>query len=242
VRRITVGGGPAPAALCRKVVGAFPGADALVVYGSTEAEPIAHTHMDDVIAHPGAGLLVGSPVQEAEVALVHLPEKLDRAVDAGWTKARAADVGEVVVRGCGVSRTYVGDPEAVARNKVRESDGQVWHRTGDVARRDADGRLWLLGRTGELVLHGDRELHPLAVESDLADVPGVRRAALVAHRGAPDGEIAVVAEMDAVAQVRAHLDAAGLVALPLRVVDTIPTDARHNSKVDRAALRRQLAA
>jgi hypothetical protein len=52
----------------------------------------------------------------------------------------------------------------------------------------------------------------------------------------------VAAESGAAERVREHLHEAGLDALPIRLVDAIPTDARHNSKVDRAALRRKLAA
>ncbi|MGY0234150.1 AMP-binding protein [Longispora urticae] len=242
VRRIAVGGGPVPRPLCAKIVRTFMAAETLVVYGSTEAEPIAHVTMADVLRDDHPGLLVGTPVEEVDVALVDLPARLDRVVPAGWIRSLGARTGEVVVRGAVVSRVYVGDPEAVATNKVRESDGTVWHRTGDIAQLDPSGRLRLLGHTADVVRHAGRDLHPLMIEAALAEVPGVRRTALVAHRGAPGGEVAVVVAVDsAVERVRERLRTEGLAGLPVRVIDAIPTDPRHNSKVDRAALRRALS-
>jgi acyl-CoA synthetase (AMP-forming)/AMP-acid ligase II len=242
VRRILAGGAPVPRRLCSRLVELFPEAETTVVYGATEAEPIAHVAMREVVATDGDGHLVGPPVPEVEAQLVGLPERLERELRPGQLSAQAVPLGEVLVTGDGVSRQYVGDPASNAARKVQEAGGRVWHRTGDVARIDADGRLWLLGRTGDLVRHRDRALHPLALEAAVSELPGVRAAGLVAHPGAPDGELAVVADgPSALTGVRSHLQGSGLDELPVRLVESIPTDARHNSKVDRAALARQLS-
>jgi hypothetical protein len=109
---------------------------------------------------------------------------------------------------------------------------------------------------------GDAVVYPLALEAALGGVGGVRRAAFVAAgagptvavepaRGevpavAPDGarDGAPVAAQEATAgalpAVRAALDAAGLDGVAVRVVDAIPVDLRHQSKVDRPALVRLL--
>src|SRR6202023_2211705 len=111
--------------------------------------------------------------------LVELPRRLTGAVEPGFARDRRAEIGEVIVRGENVSETYVGDPEAVELNKIRERDGTIWHRTGDVARADAAGRVWLLGRVGDAVSWNGQTLYPLVVEAELAGTPGVSRAALV---------------------------------------------------------------
>lgn len=240
VRRVTVGGAPVSRSLCAAVVEAFPAADARIVYGATEVEPIAHVRMADVLAAGEDGVLVGAPVPEVEVLLAGgLPERVDGTLERAELLHARAPIGEVLVRGEGVAQTYVGDPEANPVHKLREPGGAVWHRTGDIARRDGDGRLWLLGRRGDAVRWRGRTIHPLPLEAALRELEGVRCAALVAHRGAP--ELAVAGDDGAAERARAHLRRDGLDGLPVRRVDAIPMDRRHHSKVDRAALADLLA-
>ena len=218
VRRLVVGGAAVHRRLAARLLEAFPGAEGTVMYGSTEAEPIAHVSLADVAASAGRGYLVGHPVRDADVALEPVP-------------GLPADVGEVTVRGPHVVRS---GGAAGAR-----------HRTGDLARLDERGRLWLAGRRGEEVTRDGRVVLSYDIESAIGDIDGVRAAALVAHRAAPDGEVAVVLEAGdqpaMLARVTGVLDALGLGSVPVRVLPALPVDARHFSRVDRAALRRQLA-
>jgi olefin beta-lactone synthetase len=207
VRRVAVGGGPVGRALCADIVRAFPNAAAHVVYGATEAEPIALVRMHDVLAAAdGAGFLVGRPVRGTAVRLL-------------GADGEDALVGEVAVRGAQVA----GD--------------QPWHRTGDIGRRDAQGRLWLLGRVGGEVSVRGRVMHPYVAEAAALSVPGVRVAALVAHRAAPEAELIVELLPGAgVDGVRNALARCGLGAVRVRSCSAIPMDARHASKVERAEL------
>ena len=125
--------------------------------------------------------------------------------------------------------------------KLRESSGRVWHRTGDIARRDDRGRLWLLGRRGQVVDQGGTPVYPLQLEALVEELPGVSRAALLASPSANGGELAVVGGDAALTAVRRSLDELGLAGLPVRRVSSIPMDRRHHSKVDRPELARQLA-
>lgn len=243
MRKVLCGGAPVPRALCRRILDAFPGAAGEVLYGSTEAEPIAGCDMAEVLVTPGDGLLVGRPVPDVEVALLALPA----ADELGWRgidgrRAAPGEPGEVVVRGDHVVRHYVGNPEAERRTKIRSPDGAVWHRTGDVARFDDAGRLWLLGRAGDTVVHRGRPIQPFVVEAAVADTPGVAAAALIAHRGAPEGELCVELAPDApagvLAAVEALLTGRGLTNLHVIQATKLPMDARHQSKIDRHALRR----
>ena len=77
----------------------------------------------------------------------------------------------------------------------------------------------------------------------LEALPGVEAVAAVAHRRAPEGELAIVLERDdsgARPRVDDWLTEHGMTTLPLREVDEIPTSGRHAGKIDRQALRRQL--
>jgi acyl-CoA synthetase (AMP-forming)/AMP-acid ligase II len=238
-----VGGAPVSRRLCGQIVDAFPAVETHIVYGSTEAEPICHVSPRDVLASVGDGILVGAPVPNVAVALVVPPERPPRercGIDA--FRVRRGEAGEVLVRGAHVNERYVSDPGAECQTKLRFTDGEFWHRTGDIARMDELGRLWLLGRVSDSVRHRERVLYPLVVEEVVNSIEGVNQSALVAHDGAAEGELAVVLDSpNAVGSIRSMLSARGLGMLPVRLVSRIPVDRRHQSKVDRGALRKSLA-
>jgi len=224
VQRIVVGGGPVSRRLATEILAAFPRADAWVVYGATEAEPIATARLNEIIdAGPRAeGFLAGWPVGAVDVRV----DGTDGQVSGRRPSAGLPDgIGELLVRG---------------RHVVPSSSQDGWHRTGDICRLDDRGRLWLLGRTGAEVRHGEAVIHPFTVESRAACLPGVAASAFVAHDGAPDGELLVQLAPDAseyavLASARALMD-----DLAVRIIDEIPMDARHQSKVDRKALIRRI--
>jgi acyl-CoA synthetase (AMP-forming)/AMP-acid ligase II len=246
LRRMAVGGAPASVSLCRKILQAFPGIEASVVYGSTEAEPISSVSMESVIQSEADGFLVGKPARMADVALVNLPEPppiLDRR-DLEPYGVAPGEVGELVVRGPHISRRYIQDPEANRACKLQSINGGVWHRTGDLARFDANRDLWLVGRLADVVRHSGRTLYPLMVEAAIDSLPGIKTSALVTHAARPNGELAVEPENEAnrktLPAVLIWLKEHDLASLPVRVVQKIPVDGRHNSKVDRPTLRKNL--
>ncbi len=218
IRAVWTGGARVSAALAQRLCAVFPEATVEIVYGSTEAEPIATIDcradsqaLTDGEAD-GRGALVGLPVPEITV----------RVVRSG-TLEEAEDIGEIIVTGAHVNPAYWEDPEADAANKIRDGE-RVWHRTGDTGRRDSTGRIWLVGRTGDVV----DGLHPFPVEAAAERVQGIRRAALIDFGGAllcveGDGDLDAVRIAAGVARVRR--------------VANIPVDRRHNAKVDRTALR-----
>ncbi len=204
---VFTGGGPVFPDMVDRLLAARPDLRVVTVYGSTEAEPIAELDMGDVseadrmAMQNGKGLLAGPPVNELDLRIVD---------------------GEIVVAGDHVNRGYL-DPARDVETKIKDGD-RVWHRTGDAGHLDEDGRVWLLGRHGAEV--GGH--YPFAVETAARAWPGVRRAALVGHDGAP---------VLAVEGVEAHLAdwqaKAGALGIPdVRPVPEIPLDRRHRSKVD----------
>jgi acyl-CoA synthetase (AMP-forming)/AMP-acid ligase II len=115
--------------------------------------------------------------------------------------------------------------------------GAGWHRTGDAGRLDARGRLWLLGRCSARIVDARGVVYPLSVEAGAQSHPSVRRAALVPHRGRR--VLAVELYRDArVTDIRERLCSPAIDEV--RILDRVPVDARHQSKVDYAALGRLL--
>jgi acyl-CoA synthetase (AMP-forming)/AMP-acid ligase II len=240
LRAVAIGGAPVRRSLAARMIARYPAARAMALYGSTEAEPIASATLAEVVEADGEGYLAGHAAPAAEVERVQLPDSPPRLDARGLAPFRAGDDrdGEVVVRGAHVNRHYVGDDASNRALKLRDPRGGVWHRTGDLARRDARGRLWLTGRTPDVVTHAGRSVAPFVVEAAVDELPGVRASALVSHARAPEGELFVVArDAGGVSRARGWLDSHGMHRVPLHAVASLPVDARHESKIDRARLR-----
>jgi len=210
------------------------------VYGSTEAEPIAHIDLtgitDDDFARMqrGAGLLAGHPVAAITLRIVRDAAVLTDLIEP----LPPGEIGEILVTGPHVLRGYLngaGDHET----KVRLGS-TIWHRTGDAGRLGSDGRLWLLGRCAAKVEDARGSLYPFSVECVAQEHPGVARAAFVQHRGQ---RCLVVEANEQFAEheqwtLEAKLSWAGLDRV-IKVA-TLPLDERHNAKIDYRALHRLL--
>ena len=254
LRRIDTGGAPVPYSLQQRIHDAAPQAQLTVVYGSSEAEPIAHVahrnaSPDDADAmERGDGLLVGHTVENAHLRI--LSDRWGTPIgpfNSGDFEAQSVPVGqsgEIVVAGPHVVPGYLNGDDAMHKVQV---DGTVWHRTGDAGRIDIHGRLWLLGRCSER-LHdanatGAGATYPFSAEIAAGSVNGVVRAAALMWNDAP----CVVLKRDPNTRrndselVADVLDR--LVDSPIRrayVVEHIPVDRRHNAKIDYAATRSML--
>lgn len=110
-----------------------------------------------------------------------------RIVDASGTNVTPGEPGELIVRGNGVMREYYKNPEATARAL---KDG--WLYTGDIAREDEDGFIYIVDRAKDVIITGGENVFPVEVENFLHTHPSVKDAAAI---GIPDerlGEIVAV--------------------------------------------------
>jgi olefin beta-lactone synthetase len=247
VRALFTGGAPVFPPLARSLAAAAEG-EVHVLYGSTEAEPIASipaldlARLSETAGAPG--VCAGRPVDEIEVRIAPVPGR-------GGPEA-GVPTGELLVAGEHVLRGYLNDPEGEAAAKIREGD-RVWHRTGDGGLVDDAGRLWLLGRLGQRVEREDGTWWPMAAEARALGLAGVRHAAYlgVAGGSGPGPEVRAVLclELEPGAQTaRPHAELeqrvrAALGPIPVdevRVMRRIPRDPRHASKTDASRLRRLL--
>jgi acyl-CoA synthetase (AMP-forming)/AMP-acid ligase II len=212
---VFTGGGPVFPDTLARLANLRPGLRMVSVYGSTEAEPIAHleygaiSESDLDAMKTGGGLLAGNPVEPIDVRLE------DR---------------EILVAGPHVNESYL-DTSQNADTKV-EREGRVWHRTGDAGRFDEQGRLWLLGRHNAQVAG----IHPFAVETAARFWPGAERSALTELGGKP--VLAISGDTRCLDQWRQAAKRLGVE--DVRCVDAIPLDSRHRSKTDYVALKRML--
>lgn len=249
--RIYTGGAPVFPGLLERLQHAMPAGRAIAVYGSTEAEPIAHVGWDEIgpddvkAMFAGAGLLAGEPVPEVRLRIVPntwgTPIEPMTSADLDALSLPAGEAGEIVVQGDHVLTGYLnGEGDEATKFRVGDVDGGnavVWHRTGDAGYLDARGRLWLLGRAEARIADDRGAVYPFSVECAASGMDGVRRSALIAAGGR---RVLVV-------EPHGHLSAAQLAAVEATLawalldrilpVDRIPVDKRHNAKVDYPALR-----
>ena len=84
------GGAPVTLELCEKVLKAFPETDSQVIYGSTEAEPMAHASMKDAVTIKGNGYMAGKLAKCTTMELVNLPKELPNVDKDGLGAYRVA--------------------------------------------------------------------------------------------------------------------------------------------------------
>ena len=222
VRYVSSGTAPLPAALREEFEDRF-GIPVLQAYGQTEAfGGIAIESVKDVLAgrrRPGS---VGRPLPGVEVHIV----------DEAGDEVAAGDVGELLVRSRSATTGYVGTD---ARPPV-DDDG--WLTTGDRGRLDADGYLYITGRSKNIIICGGFNIIPEELEAVLVDDDAVRDAAVLGISDPRLGEIPV-ALVEGSDEPAAILERAAAQLAPYKrprrlfVIDRLPRVP--NGKVDRLA-------
>jgi long-chain acyl-CoA synthetase len=159
--RMCISGGaplaPELLAACEAVLGT----ELLEGYGLSETSPVASFNRPGAPRRPGS---IGTPIDGVEMKLVDVSPE---------------GVGEIAIRGHNVMKGYWNRPEET--RTVLSADG--WLRTGDLARVDADGAFWIVGRNSDLIIRDGRNVYPREVEDVLHGHPDVVEAAVV---GVPD--------------------------------------------------------
>lgn len=157
LRAVTIGGAPVHGELQRQIALLLPSVSSGVPtgWGLTEnggQATAASGH--DSIAYPGSA---GRPLPLAELRFVEREGFPD---------------SEVLVRSPTQMSGYVGTVESPI-----DIDG--WLHTGDLGHLDGDGRLWITGRSKDLIIRGGENIAPASVENALLDIRGVVEVAVV---------------------------------------------------------------
>jgi acyl-CoA synthetase (AMP-forming)/AMP-acid ligase II len=174
---ISYGGAPSAPELVRRIYeefGALPGNG----WGMTETMATVTQHAgEDYLNRPTSA---GPPVPVAELKIMS-PDG-DREMPEG-------EVGELWARGPMVVKGYWNKPEATAETFVNG-----WVRTGDLARLDAEGFLYVVDRAKDIIIRGGENIYSSEVEDVLYAHPAVTDCALVGvpHRSLGEEPVAVV--------------------------------------------------
>lgn len=243
LRQVFIGGGPVFPHLLGRARDVFPHATITAVYGSTEAEPMAEISVDRISdddfsrMRTGGGLLAGAPVASIDLRIIRdqwsIPIGSITAAEFAEMIVPINQPGEIVVSGEHVLGGYLhGAGDAEIKFNV---DAVRWHRTGDLGSFDSSGRLWLLGRCSAKIEDRRGTVYPFTVECAVRHDPQIECAALVAFRGQ---RVLVLQARNArtldSARYKTQLPWAGIDRFI--AVEHIPTDKRHNAKIDYAQL------
>jgi len=155
------GGSAVPHELAQRIYTAT-GVRFLCSYGTTEAVMVAFNPVDNV-----SRWSLDSP-----------------GYPTVGTELRVASSGELEVRGPSVASGYAGSDTAAFR-----PDG--WFRTGDLAKIDPDGRLWIVDRVKDMIKVSGFQVAPVEVEQAIRDHPAVDDAGVVGHPDDRVGEVPI---------------------------------------------------
>ncbi len=217
-----------------------------LVYGSSEAEPIAGWELDSHAAlqswreeiAKGQGLQAGLPVPGLHVRIVRLPAgELSSLSQLQWDEAQCApgQVGEIVVSANHVVPGYW--PDNAARGKKFMAEKRIWHCTGDGGYLDHNQQLWL---TGPWSRHLNMAQGPLPLEAIVMLHPEVRRC--VALPTDQNTWFLFLELMNQGTPAPSFLWPRNYEVQGVFVLPEIPVDPRHRSKVVEAPIRKKFAA
>ncbi len=173
LKSIGMGGAPVGSSLLERLKSGFPNAQPSVAvgYGLTEnTGPATTASGADSVNYPGT---CGRPLPSVEIRINPRP---------------GLPNGEVLIRAPMQMSGYVG----LAETPI---DAEGWLHTGDLGKMDEGGRLWITGRSKDMIIRGGENIAPAAVESALLTLPQVAEAAVfgMPHPDLGEEVMAVVA-------------------------------------------------
>jgi long-chain acyl-CoA synthetase len=228
---VSYGGAPSAPELVRKIKETWPKSQPGNGWGMTETSATATQHGAEDYSHRPDSC--GPAVAVGEVKIMSLDEE-PKELPVG-------EVGELWFKGPQVVKGYWNKPEATAQTFV---DG--WVKTGDLARVDAEGFVYIIDRAKDMLIRGGENIYCIEVENCLYDHPAIMDAALVGipHKTLGEEPAAVVTlkpgahatEQELRAHVAEHLAA---FKVPVKVVfwhETLPRNA--NGKIMKNELKK----
>ncbi len=173
-RLMHIGAQPVPPSLIRRWLGYFPNHKYDTNYGLSESigPGCVHLGMDNL--HKVGAIGKAGYLWET------------RIVDEQGNDVEGDDVGELIVRGPGVMLCYYKNEEA-----TNDSIKDGWLYTGDMARVDEDGFIYLVDRKKDVVISGGENIYPVQIENFMRAHDAIKDVAVIGMPEPRLGEIAV---------------------------------------------------
>jgi long-chain acyl-CoA synthetase len=179
VRSVSYGGAPVPENLPARIKAALPHALASNGYGLTETSAlVAQISGQQYLENPTS---CGRAVPVCEIAIV--PESFDDAEPTAECRCATDEAGELWVKGPNVVRGYWHKPQATS-----QCFSHGWVRTGDIARVNGDGLIFIVDRSKDMIIHRGENVYPSVVEAEILQHPAVAECAVIGLPDEDDGE------------------------------------------------------
>jgi len=171
-RLMHIGAQPVPQSLIKRWKDYFPAHDYDTNYGLSESIGPGCVHLGIENIHKVGA--IGIPGYGWEVKII----------GEGGDVVDKGDVGELCVKGPGVMECYFNDEKATTE-VLRDG----WLRTGDMARQDEDGFIFLVDRKKDVIISGGENIYPVQIENFLSAHPDIKDVAVI---GLPDARLGEV--------------------------------------------------
>lgn len=172
-RLMHIGAQPVPPSLVKEWLKIFPNHQYDTNYGLTESTGPGCVHLGLANNHKVGA--IGIPGFDWEMQIV----------DDHQNPLPNGQPGELIIKGPGVMQEYYKNPEATA-----EAIKDGWLFTGDVAKVDDDGFIWLVDRKKDVIITGGENVYPVEIEDFLQAHPAIQDAAVIGLHSLRLGEIA----------------------------------------------------
>ena len=174
-RLMHIGAQPVPPSLIKRWFGYFPNHQYDTNYGLSESIGPGCVHLG--VENPHKVGAIGKAGYGWEVKIL----------DPDHNEVAKGEVGELAVKGPGVMKCYYNDEKSTA--EVLSPDG--WLYTGDMAREDEEGFLYLVDRKKDVIISGGENIYPVQIEDYIRRHDAVKDVAVIGVRDRRLGEIAV---------------------------------------------------
>jgi len=222
-----IGAQPVPRSLVNEWKRLFPHHQYDTNYGLTECTGPGCVHLGIENLHKVGA--IGVPGLEWEVKIV----------DDSLNQVSTGEIGELAVKGPGVMKEYYKNPAATEAVLVNG-----WLLTGDVARQDKDGFIWLVDRKKDVIITGGENIYPVEIEDYLQGHPKIQDAAVIGLHDHRLGEIAAAliqvktAQQLTEVEINEYCTALPRYKRPRRIIfGTVPRNA--TGKIEKPKLRKQ---
>jgi acyl-CoA synthetase (AMP-forming)/AMP-acid ligase II len=239
LQKIFTGGAPVFPNESALYLSAFPNANSTIVYGSTEAEPISSIAANKLsITNKDLpnGLPVGRVYHKTKLKIIKISEEAIPPCTAEALKPMTledGEIGEILVSGLHVLKQYYKNEAAFKANKIIV-DNVIWHRTGDSGL-IKETELFLTGRCSQLIKNTEGFLSPFIIENKLQCIEGINIGTIVEI----ENQYVLVVETELnLSQLKPLLT--NIIHNKVVILNRIPRDLRHNSKIDYAKMKLML--
>ncbi len=229
LERIFTGGAPVFPKSAKLLQEKFKNCNVEIVYGSTEAEPIASISTRELLDFKGEvkdGLFVGKPIDDINVKIIRPSDEPVQNFEESWLPQ--GEIGEICVEGKHVLKEYYNSEKAQNFAKIRYN-GQIWHRTGDAGYIDKDDNLFLMGRVKNRFEYNGKEIYVFPIENALLEIDEIEIGTVMKI----GNKIVLAIELKPSSKIN-EFETAKLSGFEYDRIEflKIPRDPRHNSKID----------